>query len=270
MTADVQSIARDALAALDQTRQVEPFTARYPDLDIEQAYAVAAAVRALRVARGETPVGRKIGFTNRGIWAQYRIDRPIWGDMYAHTARPFDPGEVFALAPSREPQIEPEIVMRLSRTPETGMDDRTILDCVEWVAHGFEIVQSIYPGWRFKVPDTVAGCGMHAALRIGPPLAVTPENRDALFADLKSFIVILSRDGEVIETGRGTNVLDGPLSAIRHLVEILDNDPHNPRLGAGEIVTTGTLTRAYPVRAGETWSTSISGIPLPGLTVRFG
>jgi 2-oxo-3-hexenedioate decarboxylase len=270
MKADIQAIARDALAALDQARQIEPFTARHPDFDMEEAYAVAAAIRALRAARGETPVGRKIGFTNRGIWAQYRIDRPIWGDMYAHTARQHDPSETFKLAHLREPQIEPEIVFRLSRAPEAGMDDRAILDCVEWVAHGFEIVQSIYPGWRFKVPDTVAGCGMHGALRIGEPLAVTAKNRETLFADLKSFMVTVSRGDGVIETGRGTNVLDGPLSALRHLAGVLATDPLNPPLAAGEIVTTGTLTGAYPVKPGEVWSTSISGIPLRGLSIRFG
>jgi 2-oxo-3-hexenedioate decarboxylase len=270
MTADIQAIAREALAALDEARPIEPFTAQFPDFDIEQAYAAAAAARALRVARGEKPAGRKIGFTNRGIWAQYQIDRPIWGDMYAHTARPLDPSETFMLAQLCEPQIEPEIVLRLARVPESGMDDRAILDCIDWVAHGFEIVQSIYPGWRFKVPDTIAGFGMHGALRIGAPLAVTAQNRDALFEELRSFTVTLSRNRDVIETGRGTNVLDGPLSALCHLVETLATDPHNPRLSAGEIVTTGTLTRAYPVKPGEIWSTSISGIPLAGLSLRFG
>lgn len=270
MTAEIQAIAREALAALDQARPIEPFTARFPDFDIGQAYAVAAAARALRVARGEKPAGRKIGFTNRGIWAQYQIDCPIWGDMYAHTARPLDPSEAFVLGPLCEPQIEPEIAFRLSRAPESGMDDHAILDCVDWVAHGFEIVQSIYPGWRFKVADTIAGFGMHGALRTGAPLAVTPQNRDAVFADLKTCTVTLLRDGEAIETGRSTNVLDGPLSALRHLVDTLAMDPHNPRLSAGEIVTTGTLTRAYPVKPGETWSTVISGIPLAGLSIRFG
>jgi 2-oxo-3-hexenedioate decarboxylase len=270
MKADAKTIARDALAALDQARQIESFTSRYPDFDVPQAYAAAAALRELRSARGEKPVGRKVGFTNRGIWGQYQIDCPIWGDMYAHTARPHDPSDAFSLARFCEPQIEPEIVFRLLRAPESGMDDSAILDCVEWVAHGFEIVQSIYAGWRFKVPDTIAGLGMHGALVIGAPLAVTAQNREALLTELRGFILILSRDGEVIETGRGTNVLDGPLSALRYLVDVLATDPHNPPLAAGEIVTTGTLTRAYPIKPGEVWSTSISGIPLSGLSIRFG
>jgi 2-oxo-3-hexenedioate decarboxylase len=270
MTADIAAIARDALAALDTGRSIEPFSARFPDFDSRQAYAVVAAIRSLRVARGQKPVGRKIGFTNRDLWTQYGIDHPIWGDMYTQTAKSLDPSEPFMLAPFCEPQIEPEIVLRLSRAPEPGMDDLAILDCVEWIAHGFEIVQSIFPGWRFKVTDTIAGFGMHGALRIGAPLAITRQNRDAVCAELRSFTVTLIRGHDVIETGRGTNVLDGPLSALRHLVDILAHDSCNPSLAAGEIVTTGTLTRAYPVRPGETWSTSLAGIPLPGLSIRFG
>jgi 2-oxo-3-hexenedioate decarboxylase len=45
---------------------------------------------------------------------------------------------------------------------------------------------------------------------------------------------------------------------------------HAWRLAAGEVVITGTLTRAYPVRPGKTWFTSLSGIQLPGLSLRFG
>jgi len=64
-------------------------------------------------------------------------------------------------------------------------------------------------------------------------------------------------------------VLDGPLSALRHLVGLLAHDAVNPPLAAGEIVTTGTLTRAMPVKPGETWSTSLTGIDLPGLAIAF-
>jgi 2-oxo-3-hexenedioate decarboxylase len=227
-------------------------------------------LRRLRQARGEQPAGRKIGFTNRDLWAQYNIDRPVWGDMYAQSVRPLDPSEPVALAPFCEPLIEPEIVLRLARAPEPGMDEAALLHCLAWVAHGFEIVHSIYPGWKVKVADTIAAFGMHGALRIGEPLAVTPGNRDSLFADLTRFTVTIAREGVTVDAGCGANVLGGPLSALRHLVELLNGDPHNPQLSAGEIVTTGTLTRAYPIRPGETWSTSIAGIPLAGLSIRLG
>jgi 2-oxo-3-hexenedioate decarboxylase len=64
-------------------------------------------------------------------------------------------------------------------------------------------------------------------------------------------------------------VLGGPLLALAHLAEVLAGDRHNPPLRAGEIVTTGTLTRAFPIAAGETWTTSLDGIALDGLAVSF-
>jgi 2-oxo-3-hexenedioate decarboxylase len=72
-----------------------------------------------------------------------------------------------------------------------------------------------------------------------------------------------------MDQGHARNVLDGPLNALRYLVDLLARDPHNPALAAGEIVTTGTLTRALPAAAGETWATELRGIALPGLSVRL-
>jgi 2-oxo-3-hexenedioate decarboxylase len=64
-------------------------------------------------------------------------------------------------------------------------------------------------------------------------------------------------------------VLDSPLHALRYLVAMLAGDPYNPPLAANEIVTTGTLTKAFPVHAGETWRTTVAGIPLAGVTLQF-
>ena len=38
-----------------------------------------------RKARGEKPVGWKIGFTNSAIWADQGLNAPIWGPMYDAT-----------------------------------------------------------------------------------------------------------------------------------------------------------------------------------------
>ena len=92
-------------------------------------------------------------------------------------------------------------MLGLSRAPSPGMDEAALLSCIAWVAHGFEIVQSIFPGWKFAPPDAV----------------------------------------------------------------IVDGHP----LAAGEIVSTGTLTRALPVTPGETWTTALKGIALEGATLRF-
>jgi 2-oxo-3-hexenedioate decarboxylase len=52
-------------------------------------------------------------------------------------------------------------------------------------------------------------------------------------------------------------------------VQLLADDDANPPLAAGEIVSTGTLTRALPIAPGEIWKTELSGIELKGIEVRF-
>lgn len=269
-TIDPQAIAAEALAALDQHRQIAPFSARYEGFDLAAAYRAAAHVRAARSARGELPVGRKIGFTNRTIWAEYDVWAPIWGDVYDRTARDVPAaGDTFPLDGLAEPRIEPEIVFGLAKAPAADMDAAALLDCIEWVAHGFEIVQSIFPGWKFTAPDTVAAFGLHAALLIGPRHEVAPR-RDEWLSTLPSFQIDLLCDGVIVDRGHAANVLDGPLAALRHLVEVLSNDPAQPPLAAGEIVTTGTLTRAFPIAPGQTWATALHGIALDGISVRTG
>jgi 2-oxo-3-hexenedioate decarboxylase len=267
---DSRAIALEALAALDGGRQIRPFSMRIAGFDLAAGYRAAAAVRELRIARGEMPLGRKIGFTNRTIWAEYGVWAPIWGYVYDRTVHHVGgaAGHEFPLGGLLEPRIEPEVVFGLGAAPVAGMDEAALLGCVEWVAHGFEIVQSIFPGWKFGAADTVAGFGLHGALLIGPRHPVAAASR-ALLAALPQFEIDLLRDGSIEDHGRGANVLDGPLSALRHLVEALARDRAQPPLAAGEIVTTGTLTRAFPVAPGQAWSTVLRGIDLDPLLLRL-
>ena len=148
------------------------------------------------------------------------------------------------------------------------MDETALLACIDWVGHGFEIVQSIFPGWKFSASDTVVAFGLHGALLIGPrhPIAAHAENWSRT---LSSFEIDPKRDGTVADNACATNVLGGPVSALRHLVDVLARDQINPPLAAGEIVTTGTLTRALPASAGETWTTELTGVAIDGICVRL-
>jgi len=266
---DHDAIAAEVLEALAARRQIAPFSERLPGFAMADAYVVTAALRRIRDARGERWVGRKIGFTNSDIWAEYNVHSPIWGDMFDTTVSDLAPGEVFGLTALLEPRIEPEIVFGLSTAPDPGMDEAALLGCIGWVAHGFEIVQSVFPDWSIAAPDAVAGLGMHGALKIGPrqPLADAPEG--GWLEALSGFSITITCDGIEVDKGGGANVLGGPLTPLRHLVEMLEDDSHNPPLAAGEIVTTGTLTRPFPVAPGERWATAIDGLPIAGIEIVF-
>ncbi|MGL4441135.1 MAG: 2-keto-4-pentenoate hydratase [Bosea sp. (in: a-proteobacteria)] len=261
-------IADNILTALSNRQQIAPLTGCIDGFDATQAYRVSRAVTARRVAQGEKVVGRKIGFTNSAIWAQYNVNAPIYGPMYDSTVSHVQGmiGDV-TLAAYLEPKIEPEIVLKLGAAPEAGMDEMELMGCISAIGHGFEIVQSLYPAWVFKAPDAMAGLGMHAGLLVGPFADVAPSDHALWHERLQGFGVRLVCDGSEMAAGHGRNLLGGPVSALRHLVEVLSHDPEASPLQAGEIITTGTLTAAFPVRSGERWTTVLDGIALPGMDV---
>jgi 2-keto-4-pentenoate hydratase len=262
-----EAAARRVLEAFDSATLIEPLTADDPALDEDGAYAIASAVHELRLARGEVPVGRKIGFTNRTVWPLFGVDRPAWSWVYDTTTPALGAGPwELDLARLLQPRLEPEIQLHFARTPPVGADERGILECVDWIAHGFEIVQCPYPGWRFQLADSIAAYVLHGALVVGPPLAVG--DVDDCVARLRDFTITLSCDGVVAATGGGADVLDSPLLAFAHLARVLADQVAEP-VGAGEVVTTGTLTNAMPVAPGQTWTTTLSGLGVPDATITF-
>jgi len=262
-----RDIAAEAAAAFNSgSHRVAPFAARHPNLTMDDAYRITALAHESRLAQGCKAVGRKIGFTNRRMWDEYGVRAPIWGYIYDRTLR--DLATPLPLAPYSAPKIEPEIIFGLAKAPSLGMDDAALLKCVDWVAHGYEMVQSIYPDWTFTAPDTVIADAMHAALLIGPRHPIG-KNAVEWLRTLANFEVELYCDGKPMDKGHALNVLEGPLSTIRYQMDLLARDKHNPPLAAGEIVSTGTLTRALPVKPGETWTTTLKGIALEGVSLRF-
>jgi 2-oxo-3-hexenedioate decarboxylase len=129
-------------------------------------------------------------------------------------------------------------------------------------------VDSIFPGWSFRAADAIAGFGVHTALLIGPQRSIVGEQAQWT-KTLRTFAVTLRNSDGVEKSGTGSNVLDSPLLALKFLVEEIARYPGSRPLEAGEIITTGTLTDAMPIKAGQLWSTRLDGIPLEGIAVKF-
>jgi 2-oxo-3-hexenedioate decarboxylase len=265
---DVKTVAEEVGACLASHCQIPTFSSRPGGLTLAQAYRVTALLRAAFEARGEEITGRKIGFTNREMWKVYGVQSPIWGYITNRTTRELAATPALPIKDFVEPRIEPEIIFGLKAAPLPGMSEAALLDCIEWVAFGYEVVQSIFPGWKFAAPDAVAAHCVHGALLIGARHAIAPRKTEWQ-RELAGFTVELYCDGKLSQRGSGALVLDSPLLALRSLVEMLANDTHNPPLRAGEIISTGTLTLAMPVSAGESWTAKVSGIPLEGIALRF-
>ena len=178
MNANHRRIAEELLAALDGGTTVTSVAARDPGFDWEQAYAIAAEIVALRHARGEQPVGRKIGFTNRNIWPEYGATAPIWAPVYDRTLiHAQDDAATISLAGSVQPKIEPEIAFCLKAPLPAGTTDtERILRSIAWYAPSFEIVDCHFSGWKFQPADAAADFSFHWKLVLGTPVALLDHN----------------------------------------------------------------------------------------------
>ena len=257
-------LAEELIELHRSPREVTPFSARYPGLTAAAGYQAARALHEYRLAQGWKPVGRKIGFTNRTLWARYGVHEPMWGTVYDRTLVFSNQSSCsVSLAGLVQPRIEPEICFKLKSAPRP---DR-LLESIEWVAHSVEIVRCHHPAWKVTISDCTADNGLHGRLVVGTPVPV--EKVPDLMERLPAVEARLFRSGSLVDRGTGVNVLGSPLLSLGHLAELLAREPWAPPLGAGEIVTTGVLTDAHPVSPGETWSTEIAGLPLPGLRITF-
>jgi len=266
---DLDALAQEMKAAQDSVKQIEPFSKRVQGFDLSSAYKVASRNHQTRISEGANPVGRKIGFTNPEMWSIYGVGEPIWAYVYDTTSIQLDSLQAkCSIKRFSEPKIEPEIVFHLCSDLSDNAEIEEVVNAIDWVAHGFEIVQSHFPGWRFQAPDTVADMGLHGMLLIGPPIPLDKLGSDPVNA-LESISVNLLCEDKLIETGVGSNVLGNPFVAVAHLASVLSKQPDHAPLKAGEIISTGTITTAHSVSAGEIWRSEVSGAGLAGLTVEF-
>jgi len=266
---DVDAVADRLLRASDDRTTLPLLSETIPGFDVDAAYDVLFAIEERRRARGWKPEGWKIGFTNRTLWPRYDVWQPMWAPVWDHTLRyAFDAHAVLDLTPLVQPRIETEVAFCLRDDLPATDDARTVLAHTEWIAAGFELVQCHFEGWRFTAADCTAAFGLHGALVVGRPVALTDPDRDRLVHALTAAEVTLRRGDEIVDTGVSSVVLDSPACALAHLSRCLDAQGR-AHLRAGDVITTGTITDAWPVVAGETWTSDYGALGIDGLTLTF-
>jgi 2-oxo-3-hexenedioate decarboxylase len=270
-TSDIKSTARKLLDAYDNGKLADAPSASHPGFDWTMAYDVVSCIADMRRARGERSIGRKIGFTNRNIWAEYGATSPIWSHVYDSTViLAKDNRAKVSLRGSVAPKLEPEIAFKLRAPLPTACNDPlTILQSVAWLAPSFEIVDCHFAGWKFKAADSAADQSFHWRLVVGDPYHLNPADLAKIAAQIRDCTVELSCNGNIRDRGVGSNALGHPALALVFLADILATQPKFSALATGEIITTGTLTAALAITPGEMWTSEISGLPVSPLTVEF-
>ena len=157
---------------------------RIPDFDVaarvrraarDRAPARRARLAAGRAARSASPTARSGRATT-----SYR---PMWAHVWRETVQHAPDGRADAVARAhRRAAHRARGRVRPARAGARRPTTRAPCSrAVEWIAPGFEIVQSHFPGWKFTSPDCTAAFGLHRALVVGPRTSRRPtRNRDAL------------------------------------------------------------------------------------------
>lgn len=270
MSTDPKALALELMAAYAGCQTIAAPSTRDADFDLATAYAVESELARLRRAGGRTTVGRKVGFANKAMWRVLKLDTLTWAHMYDDTVHYAEHGAATqSLGRMCSPKIEPEIVFKLKKPLASGdLDPAAVLDAVEWLALGFEIIDCVFPDWKFQPADFVAAFGFHAALIVGEPTAVEPAAIATLVEALPRFKLRLLKNGELVEEGSGKNSLRSPALCVGELAAGLLRQAGAEPLAAGELISSGTLTASVAIAAGETWRAEAEGVDLAALSLQ--
>ncbi len=245
MTPDQITAAAAALLQAEQTGvQTGLLSLQYPEITLDDAYAVQAALVGAKQAGGAKGIGWKIGLTSRAMQQALNITTPDSGilldDMLFADGATIPPGRFI------QPRVEAEIAF-VMRTALAGADvtRKDVLAATGAVAPSLEILDTRIlradpaTGATRKIFDTVADNAANAGIVLGP------ERHGVADFDLRRVGAIVKRDGVVEETGLGAGVLDDPVTGILWLVHRLAR--YGLGLSPGDIVLSGSFIR--PIEA---------------------
>ncbi|MGC5169136.1 fumarylacetoacetate hydrolase family protein [Microbacterium sp. DT81.1] len=240
--ATIAAIAEE-LAEADRTHGVIPrVTARYPDATIEDSYAIQAVWRDRNIAAGRRLVGRKIGLTSKAMQQATGITEPDYGVMFDDTV--YESGAEIPVDLFSNVRIEVELAFVLSQ-PLAG-PDRTLGDAlaaIDYAVPALEVLNSHIELEGRTIVDTISDNAAYGAMVRGS----TQKRPDEI--DLRWVPGVLSRNGEIEETGVSAGVLGHPATGVAWLANKLHQ--HGDRLEAGEVILAGSFTRPMWVSRGD-------------------
>ncbi|KLU16201.1 MULTISPECIES: 2-oxo-hept-4-ene-1,7-dioate hydratase [Xenorhabdus] len=248
---EIVSRAARRLHQAEQSReQIRQISLDYPEITIEDAYAIQREWVNLKIKEGRILKGHKIGLTSKAMQASSQINEPDYGalldDMFFQDGGDI-PCERFIV-----PRIETELAFVLAkplRGPNCTLFD--VYNATDYVIPALELIDArchnIDPETQRprKVFDTISDNAANGGVIIGG----RPIKPDEL--DLRWVSALLYRNGVIEESGVAAAVLNHPANGVAWLANKLA--PHGVQLEAGQIILAGSFTRPVPARKGDTF-----------------
>jgi 2-keto-4-pentenoate hydratase len=249
----------DELWQAEQTRvPVGPLTKRHPGLEIDDAYAIQSLNIDRHVARGARVCGRKVGLTSVPMQELLGVKEPDYGILLDHMF--VEDGDEVALDRLLQPRIEAELAFVMEQDlAGPGVTVARALTAIAGALPAVEIVDSRVADWQIKLVDTVADNASSGLLVVGGNL------RKVTDIDLRLLGVMVTRHGEVVDTGAGAAVLGNPARCVAWLANKLA--PFGASLRAGDVILPGAVHRMIGVTPGDVFRAEFAY--LGAVTARF-
>lgn len=253
------------LHASEQSRVPVPhFSQRYPDMTIEDGYAISRAWVALKVAEGQVVRGHKIGLTSRAMQISSQITEPDYGTLLDRMF--IDQGTDIPVQRFLAPRVEVELAFVLAqplRGPNVTIFD--VLRATEYVTPAIEIIDARIEQFdrTTKAPRKVFDTISDNAANAGIVLGGRPVRPDAV--DLRWVSALLYKNAVIEESGVAAAVLNHPATGVAWLANKLA--PWGESLKAGQIVLAGSFTRPVAAKRGDVFEADYG--PLGQLQFKF-
>src|SRR6478609_3146399 len=233
----------DELAEADRTHSVIPrITARHPEATVEDSYAIQGLWRDQNLAAGRRLVGRKIGLTSKAMQQATGITEPDYGVMFDDTV--YESGVDIPVSLFSNVRIEVELAFVLKAPlegPDCSLEDA--LAAIDYAVPALEVLNSHIELEGRTIVDTISDNAAYGAMVLGDVHKRPHE------LDLRWVPGVLSRNGEIEETGVAAGVLGHPATGVAWLANKFSQ--HGARLEAGEIILAGSFTRPIWMERGD-------------------
>lgn len=239
---DVVRLCERVEGAQTRAYAIPKLTNEYPDMTLDDGYAVQTELRRRFIAQGHKLVGWKAGLTSKAKMRQMGVDVPSIGFLTDRMARP--ESSAIPVTGLIHPRVECEVAF-VTSAELTGPDCTAaqVLAATDYVLPAIEIIDSRFSGFKFDLESVVAD-NSSSALFVGGGRARRPAD-----LDLRTLGVAMEKNGEITTLGASAAVLGHPAEAVAMVVNILAT--LGETLPAGSFVMSGGITEAVAVKPGD-------------------
>jgi 2-keto-4-pentenoate hydratase len=257
----IEELAEQLDTAWRTRTPIEPFSDTGDLMRVEDAYAVQQQWTAMREARGERIVGRKIGLTSQAIQKQLGVSEPDYGTLWE--ASYYETINSRAEVPTSDhlqPRMEGEIAFLIGRSLEgPHITPQEVLAATDAMALVVEIVASRIADWRIKLVDTIADNASYGGFVLGS------WDSKLRTEDLRLLGMTISKNGAPVAEGVGAAAMGHPAASVAWLANKLSE--FGVSLQPGDVVLSGGITPMQPVAVGDVFTINLTG--QPPLTIKF-